>query len=54
MISIKKSNVVIKNLSIENSGFSVEKIDSAIHAKEVNNITIENNHISDSFVWDKF
>ena len=48
VISIKKSNVVIKNLSIENSGFSVEKIDSAIHAKEVNNITIENNHISDS------
>lgn len=48
VITIKSSNVVIKNLTILNSGFSVENIDSAIFAKEVNNITIENNHISDS------
>ena len=48
VITIKSSNVVIKNLTIENSGFSVEKVDSAIHAKEVNSITIENNHIEDT------
>jgi nitrous oxidase accessory protein len=29
VITIKSSNVVIKNLTIENSGFSVEKVDSA-------------------------
>lgn len=48
VITIKSSNVTIKNLSIENSGFSVENVDSAIYAKEVNNITILNNNISDT------
>ncbi len=48
VITIKSSNVVIKNLTIENSGFSVENVDSAIYAKDVNNITIQSNHMSDS------
>jgi len=48
VITINSSNVVIENLTILNSGFSVEKIDSAIVAKEVNNLTIEDNHIADS------
>lgn len=48
VITINSSNVVIKNLTIKNSGNSVENIDSAIFAKEVNNLTIEQNHIEDT------
>lgn len=48
VITINSSNVVIKNLTIENSGFSVDKVDSGIQAKQVNHITIQNNEIRDS------
>ncbi|MCK9545657.1 MAG: nitrous oxide reductase family maturation protein NosD [Sulfurospirillaceae bacterium] len=48
IISIKSSNVVIKNLTIRGSGDSHEKIDSAIVAVDSNYITIENNHIEDA------
>lgn len=47
VITIKSSNVVIKNLTIKGSGESAEKIDSAIVALESDNITIEHNHIED-------
>jgi nitrous oxidase accessory protein len=48
VITIKSSNVVIKNLTIKETGESHEKTDSAIVAKNVDNITIENNHIEES------
>lgn len=48
VITINSSNVVIKNLTIKGTGMSHEKTDSAIVASNVNNITIENNHIEDS------
>lgn len=48
VITIKSSNVIIKNLTIRGSGDSSEKIDSAIVALDSNNLTIENNHIEDS------
>ncbi len=48
VITIKSSNVVIKNLTIKGTGESHEKTNSAIVAQDVNNISIENNHIEDS------
>lgn len=47
VITIKSSNVVIKNLTIKSSGDSVANVDSGIFAKESNHILIENNHIED-------
>ncbi|MCT7553909.1 nitrous oxide reductase family maturation protein NosD [Aliarcobacter butzleri] len=48
VININSSNVVIKNLTIKNSGSSVENINSAIFAKEVDHLTIEQNHIENT------
>lgn len=48
VVTIRSSNVVLKNLTIEGSGDSHEKIDSAIVAIDSNNITIENNYIHDA------
>lgn len=48
VITITSSNVVIKNLTIKGTGESHEKTDSAVVARDVNNITVQNNHIEDS------
>lgn len=48
VITIRSSNVVLKNLTIEGSGDSHEKIDSAIVAYDANHLSIENNHIRDA------
>lgn len=48
VITINSSNVVLKNLTVKNSGNSVEKIDSGILAKNVNHITLDNNRVEDT------
>ncbi|MFV0480414.1 MAG: nitrous oxide reductase family maturation protein NosD [Campylobacteraceae bacterium] len=48
VIIINSSNVIIRNLSISGSGSSHERIDSGILAKNVNNIEISNNNITDA------
>ncbi|NLC28481.1 MAG: nitrous oxide reductase family maturation protein NosD [Campylobacteraceae bacterium] len=47
VITIRSSNVVIKNLTIEGSGDSSVTMDSGITAFDSNNITIENNDFLD-------
>lgn len=48
VITINSSNVVLKNLTVKNSGNSVENIDSGILAKNVNHITLDNNRVEDT------
>jgi len=48
VVSIKSSNVILKNLSISGSGDSHESIDAAILAEDVSDIEIVNNNISNS------
>lgn len=48
VITIKSSNVVIKNLTISNTGNNHQLIDSAISVEEANYVNIENNLIKDS------
>jgi nitrous oxidase accessory protein len=48
VITITSSNVVIKNLTIKETGNSHSQTDSAIVARDVNNITVENNYIKES------
>lgn len=48
VITIVSPNVVIRNLNIQGSGNSHENVDSAIFVKNVNNIEIDSNNISDS------
>ncbi len=48
VITINSSNVVIKNLTISNSGNNHQLINSAISIVESNYVNIENNHIEDS------
>ena len=48
VITIRSSNVVLKNLTISGTGSSHEKIDSAIVAYDSNSIKILNNYIHDA------
>ncbi len=48
VITIKSSNVVIKNLTISNTGNNHQLIDSAVSIIESNYVNIEDNHIKDS------
>ncbi len=45
VITIKSSNVVIKNVTVSGSGNNFKNIDSAIKAEDVHSVTIENNRI---------
>jgi nitrous oxidase accessory protein len=48
VIVIKSSNVILKNLSISQSGDSHEGLDAAVKIENANNVEVANNNISDS------
>ncbi|MDR0408608.1 MAG: nitrous oxide reductase family maturation protein NosD [Campylobacteraceae bacterium] len=48
VITITSSNVILKNLWISGSGDSHEGLDAAIAVKDVNNVLLESNKITDS------